>query len=375
MTAAMSNQDLSHLIGRIYDCVLDPLCWEATLADAVDLLCCHGAVLHLSDLRHNRLLMHKEVGLDACWLEKVDRYLPDMHSLMPSEPILDEPHVLSRHVDRAIVDVSPYVQNWLRPQGIIDVAQLFALHTSSRLSGLGLSRHESVGVFRDRELHMMRLLLPHVRRAVTISNVLDVQTIEKARMIEALNALKVGVVLANANSRIVHANRAAEKMMRDGGPLRDRGGLLLANGRAASAEISAAIGHAARNESEIGKTGLAVRLTGEDEAPIVAHVLPLAGGEVRTRLEPAAVAAVFVNPEVDDAANAKVVASTFKLTPAETRVLRCVLSGKTLAEAAAELDVATSTARTHLDNIFLKTGVSRQSELIRMVAKIAPAGL
>jgi DNA-binding CsgD family transcriptional regulator len=257
--------------------------------------------------------------------------------------------------------------------GFIDFIQGHLMRTPTRISLLGFGRHQSVGVFGDREIELLRLLIPHVRRAVTISNVLDVQAIEKARMTETLDTLKIGVVLANEDSRILHANRAAEEMMRDGGPLRSRGGVLRVEGGAASREIRSAIEQAARNESGIGKTGLGVRLTEEDEAPVVAHVLPLAGGEVRTRLQPAAVAAVFINPEVDDAASAQAVATTFGLTRAETRVLARILTGSTVAEAAADLGVAATTARTHLDAIFAKTGVSRQSELIRLAAQIAPA--
>src|SRR5262249_29304386 len=156
--------------------------------------------------------------------------------------------------------------------------QITIMRSPTRLSALGFGRQESVSVFGDPEVELLRLLIPHVRRAVTISNVLDVQAIEKARMAETLDTLKLGVVLANEDSRILHASRAAEEMMRDGGALRDRGGVLRAEGGAASLEIRSAIKQAARNESGIGKTGLAVRLTEEDEAPVVAHVLPLAGG-------------------------------------------------------------------------------------------------
>ena len=168
---------------------------------------------------------------------------------------------------------------------------------------------------------LMRLLVPHLRRAVTISNVLDVQAIEKARMAETLDALKLGVVLANEDSRILHANRAAEEMMRDGGPLRDRGGVLRAEGERRRSRSGRRSSMRRATRAASARPGLAVRLTEEDEAPVVAHVLPLAGGEVRTRLEPAAVAAVFVNPKVDDAASAQAVAATYGLTPAETRVL------------------------------------------------------
>ena len=84
--------------------------------------------------------------------------------------------------------------------------------------------------------------------------------------------------------------------------------------------------------------------------------------------------AVFINPVVDEAASAQAVTAAFGLTPAETRVLGRVLSGSSLAEAAAELGVATSTARTHLDSIFAKTGcVAAVSSSIRLAARIASA--
>jgi DNA-binding CsgD family transcriptional regulator len=81
---------------------------------------------------------------------------------------------------------------------------------------------------------------------------------------------------------------------------------------------------------------------------------------------------VFINPAVEDERSAQTVAATFGLTRAETRVLSRVLAGMTVVEAAADLSVAMTTARTHLDNIFAKTGASRQSELLRLAAQIAP---
>jgi hypothetical protein len=55
------------------------------------------------------------------------------------------------------------------------------------------------------------------------------------------------------------------------------------------------------DEADIGKTGLAINLTGPDTPPVLAHVLPLAGGDLRTRLRPAAVAAVFRRRQRSDA--------------------------------------------------------------------------
>jgi DNA-binding CsgD family transcriptional regulator len=109
--------------------------------------------------------------------------------------------------------------------------------------------------------------------------------------------------------------------------------------------------------------------------PVFAHVLPLTGSDVRTRLEPAAVAAVFIGESVDEQDGAAMAAAAFGLTPAETRILKSLLSGRTLAETAMVLGITRSTANGHLDHIFVKTGVTRQVDLIRLAIKlISPAG-
>jgi len=58
----------------------------------------------------------------------------------------------------------------------------------------------------------------------------------------------------------------------------------------------------------------------------------------------------------------------FGLTLAESRLLIHLLDGLALKEAAARLAVANTTARTHLQRIFDKTGVRRQTDLQRMMA-------
>jgi DNA-binding CsgD family transcriptional regulator len=284
--------------------------------------------------------------------------------------LLDEPLVLSRRVTRAYLEASPYVQECLKPQGLIDIMQLFLLHTPTRVAGIGLARHERQGIITEREIELGGLLLPHVRRALMISNVLDVRTIEGARMAEALDALRCGVVLTNERGAILHANRSAERMLCNGDPIQGAGGVLSAKAPSATKELRTAIKLAAKDEAGIGKTGLAICLTEPDVPPIFAHVLPMAGGDLRTRLQPGAVAAVFIGATPDEQDGA--MAAGFGLTPAETRVLASLLTGRTLAETADALGVAATTAKTHLENIFSKTGVTRQAELMRLATSVAP---
>lgn len=66
-------------------------------------------------------------------------------------------------------------------------------------------------------------------------------------------------------------------------------------------------------------------------------------------------------------ATANGIAAALKLLPSEARVVLGLAEGGSVEEAAAAAGVSVSTARTYLKNVFQKTGVSRQAELVRLV--------
>jgi DNA-binding CsgD family transcriptional regulator/PAS domain-containing protein len=376
---AISRQAFSDLIGSVYDCALDPSRWEQTLADISEALDCFAPLLALSDLRHDRLLLQKAAGLEAPALEQLPKHAAEIHArlrdALASWPSCDEPYVMSRHLSPAYIEKSPYFQEWQNPAGMVDFMLFFLMHEPTHLSTFGVGRNERQGIITEREIELGKLLLPHLRRAVTISNLLDIRTIEGTRMAETLHALRCAVVLTNEHGTILHANRAAEHMLDEGGPIQSHQGVLQATAPSAASELRSALALAARNEAGIGKTGLAIRLTESDAPPMFAHVLPLTGSDFRTRLQPAAVAAVFIGAPPDAQEGADAVAAAFGLTPGETRLLARLFAGHTLNETAATLGITRRTAKTHLEHIFLKTGVTRQAELMRLwTGLISPTG-
>jgi DNA-binding CsgD family transcriptional regulator len=63
----------------------------------------------------------------------------------------------------------------------------------------------------------------------------------------------------------------------------------------------------------------------------------------------------------------------FGLTPAEARVALHLVAGETLRSAEVKLSITYETARTHLKNIFNKTGTCRQAELLVVILTALPA--
>src|SRR5262249_1914776 len=158
---------------RVYDCTLDPSRWDETLEAIRTLLQGRAAQLALVDVRQPRLLLSKDRGMDAHLHEHGSRHLPEMQrnleGLLDSGRSMEEPLVISRTYSPEM-RATPYYRELLS-QGFVDIAQMVLVRSPTRLSALGVSRHESVGVFGDREIEILRLLIPHVRRAVIISNV------------------------------------------------------------------------------------------------------------------------------------------------------------------------------------------------------------
>ncbi|MDE2602673.1 MAG: helix-turn-helix transcriptional regulator [Bradyrhizobium sp.] len=366
----------SALIGSIYDCALDPSHWDATLVGIQEIMRCENAWLAVIDrVNGSGALIRKTSRIDPYWLERLPLHAAEISSWERLPVVrdlpLDEPQVLSRHLPPEMRQQSRMLKEWAEPQGIVDTMAMVLMNSPTRQAQLGLSRHKDFGLITEREVTLARLLAPHIRRAVTIGDLIDLKTVESESAKQTLDALCIGVVMTDAGGTILHANSAAEAMMRAGGPIQGNGGTLRANRTSATEELHTAIALADREEASLGKARFALRLTDTGEPPVLAHVLSLKHGGARSRLQPKATAVIFVGGGVGGANGAEAMSVAFALTRMETRVLAGLLTGQTLHQTAEELGIARTTARSHLHNLFVKIGVTRQSDLVRVAMQIA----
>lgn len=374
----ISTEEFSVLVGRIYDCAIEPDRWPNAMGEICRAVRCAAAAILLIDLQTSQHQFFRTCNLAPHWVAAQEQYFDELtlvyrNSQAVAAGLLDTPTILSRDVPEEIYANTRMFREWARPQGFCDSCQVVVLQTPQRVGAFALQRHEDVGPITDADIAVLRLLAPHVRRAVTISDVMDLKSLERAALTATLDAIAAGVIVVAGDRRIVHANRSAERMFAAGEPVRSRHGRLAAPDATADGILAEVISLAQENEPELGAAGIGVPLAGPSAEPAIAHVLPLAGGELRPRLVARAAAAIFVKqasaPVVLDVV---AIASALGLTGAEARLLRQLVSGATLAVAAAALGIATTTARTHLSHIFTKAGVSRLADLIALVHRLAP---
>lgn len=107
----------------------------------------------------------------------------------------------------------------------------------------------------------------------------------------------------------------------------------------------------------------------DDLPPAVIHILPIRKNahDIFGRAE-AVVVANLPNPVRHP--NADILNNIFDLTPAQSRVARSLLSGKTLQETARDLKLSRETVKSHLDAVFVKTGTHRQSDLVILLSSL-----
>ena len=378
----MTNVDFdekSALIGSIYDCALKPDLWPATLQRMCEVFEGHSAGIVLLDFMGAGDRLVRDWGPTTDWAERMGGVLNSVKRIHRQflgmrGARLDEPIILPRDLAPQVnVFSTPFYQEWAQPQRIHQVMEAVALSETTRLGLFCITRQDHMGVFSDDHISLMRDLAPHIRRAITISDLLDLRTVERQAFSAVIDSITTGICIVGAGGEILHANTAAKAMFENKMPIRSENGRLRVPDQTATAELLGAIAAAQEEEAHIGSNGIGVALGGADGRHSVAHVLPLARGDVRTRLVPQALAAVFVNEDGPASfVNLDAIARSFEFTASETRLTHQLVTGRTLAEAAAALGVVESTVKTHLQNVFVKTGTSRQVDLITLLHQLLP---
>ncbi len=371
--------EFSHLVGAIYDCVLDPGRWQDVMRRIGDATNCHSSSLTVTDLDSPKTMIFKFNGVEPQWraLYKPEysfdavnffRMCLAQPSFNPDVPLVAT-HIMPPEMHAKM----PVFQDWAIPQGFHDVMSTVPLATPERLVTLDMIRHAKDGPISPRDIEILGLLAPHVRRAMTISNLFDLRAIEIGSFKAAIEALSVGIVMVDASGKVIEANQCAAHLLLRAGLITDETGCLMATDEVINAELRDAIQRAVVSDTGLGMRGLGIRLTAPRAEAILAHVLPLATGSLRTRLTPSATAAIFLtSAENSPRSGMDALAVTYDLTGAEARIFAEVARGADALAAATACGIAEGTARTHLKRIYAKLGVSRQAELVNLVNRLLP---
>ena len=358
------TQKLPDLIEEIYDAALEPALWNNVVVSINDFVGGQACGIFSKDSSSRSGLTHYYCGADPHYIrlysETHARFDP-LTTLPPLGQVVSIPDLVDYDEYRG----GRFYQEWLRPQGCVDAANV-VLEQSGRNCAVLLTVLSGARMIDGEMRRRIAQIVPHVQRALLINRTIDLRDSEAATFAATLDGLSAGIFLVDADCRLVHANAAGHDMLSTDDVLSSTGGQLVARNMKSNRTLREVF---ADNRNALDAKGAALTLTARDGERYVMHRLPLTSA-ARTRIGMTyrAVAALFVRKVALDSPCGELVARAFELTPAELRVLLAIVEVGGVPETALALGVAETTVKTHLHRVFSKTDSSRQADLVKLAA-------
>ncbi len=185
---------------------------------------------------------------------------------------------------------------------------------------------------------------------------------------EALDLVNVGLVVTSASGQLLLANRTAEEILRlrDGIELGPTG--LVRTSLKCTPNLNALMEAVTKAASGARDSVLPVRRP-SGRRPLTAIVRAVEGAV--PEVDPLAPATLLfiLDPEISVGSVEAELRQLYGLTSMEACLANLLMGGKALDECCKILGIRRSTARTHLQHLFEKVGVQRQSELVSLLLK------
>ncbi|MCP5143546.1 MAG: response regulator [Gammaproteobacteria bacterium] len=190
----------------------------------------------------------------------------------------------------------------------------------------------------------------------------------------ALDPMPMGVLILSRRMHVLFANREAQRLLVSTAGISCEGGKLRVSNDVERRLLQKLLDEALHTTPAHcqAPVGLARIHDPETDSTLVISIMSSTCGDDPDR-SPVAIAYLF-DPNQSRQISIDVLMSEYRLTEAECRLVALMMNGTTLENAASQLEIAANTARTHLKNIFQKTGTKRQTELLLKLAR-GPAGL
>jgi DNA-binding CsgD family transcriptional regulator len=366
----ISNAQLTTLIGSIYDAAADPDKWSEFLATLSGMTAgsCAMVLMHEAKIpKHTvssswgfnpkalRLYQERYGELVDVWTRrgqtKPAGYVCTSESLSPISELTG----------------TEFYNDFTRPYDVKHGMFGVVANQSDSLANVSVFRSPAAGPFSDPQLEILRLITPHVQRALAIHFRLGDLQSRALGFENAIDMIQSGVILIDVNGNVLTMNRSANRHVSAAKGLRLRVGKLCAVQGPESERLMALIDGAVKTTvgdgHSAGGTMLVSRPVGR---PLSLTVAPLR--VARRPEEPAAV--IFIaDPDERTELPGDLLRRGYGLTVAECRLALLLVEGQSLNQVAAQTRVSVLTLRTQLKSVFAKTGVKRQGELIQLLLK------
>lgn len=368
---SLSEDTALNLVGMVYEAALDERKWPTFLEAFALTVGGSSAMLRSVDLQTNQAGFVASTGYDPAWQAaycnhfiKRDYFTPYMNQ-SPSRKIFSS----DQHFCLSEQRKTEYFNDYSIPQDKVHALGTLLTQDDKHTLQFAAQRGKRAGAFGEEQIRLMEILAPHVTRAVQVHRKLSNAAVEKDWALGTLDQLRMGVILTNRSGAPLFVNRAAEQLLGSGQGINSHQSRLALSNLAETARLYQLITDAAQGAPGTNRGG-DMRIASPNGESLHCLVMPIPL-EFSARLDVALASgcvALFISKPSGLRLSPKRLVTLYELSPAEARLAAKLSALRNMEQAADELCITISTARSQLKSIFAKTGAQSQAELLMLLA-------
>ena len=375
MSEAISVKEFSSLTDVLYEGIQEDVPWKSFLHSLQNQMRANSAsfILRPPSSDAEGIIVSTGESTD----DEVVAYNKQFFAL---DPFVDLAHgkvvTLDEFIPEKEQKTSDYFSQYLAPMDVYHIVGT-DIHTKDGAHcSLRISRGKESESFSTDDKSVLELLVPHLESAVKIHMRLNRVKSERNLYAGAVNQLAVGAIILDEDGKIMKVNQVAEELVNDNDGLKITGKTLQVGSSSDTRKLREMIRNALNShrhsvngghEPSLVEALRIQRLSGASDLGIVVRPIPME--KWSEGIQCPSVVIFISDPERKSRAPQEIVKTLFDLTPAEAQLAMLLANGLTLDETAETLCVSRNTARAHLRSIFSKTGVTRQTMLVRLILK------
>jgi DNA-binding CsgD family transcriptional regulator len=360
-------EDIPNILQALYAGTLDDDAWHRAIIRTADIVGASGGHLLSMDSSTGRVLRDETYRIDPDvgtayrrhWSTK-DILLAPTVKLAVGEPTPDQ-------------KLAP-LQAWQKSELFNELALPFdlphvlvtLLHKApEKIVAISLKRSLRHGPYHEHEAQRLKIIIPHMRRALEIKDRLAHSQVAANNLARSLDNLSFGVLILDASGRIIEASTAAQTLMQ-----RPESGIHVKSGTVQLREPAGTALYrwiiAGRPPADNTDGLLKVPRPGAQTISILVTPLPhktqsWIAGDPRWML-------LLFDSERRIHPCTGLIARDLGISAREAEIAALLVAGYDLKTIAQRLAISPNTVRTHLKTIFSKTGICSQAELVRRIA-------
>lgn len=262
----------------------------------------------------------------------------------------------------ADLENSTFYQLFLQPAELDEILLSYVEEPGGFRCWISIVRRQDMGLFTDEDIGRFESLIGHMRSALMVYAELKKLELKRDIYATASRNLHMGYLLLDRRGHMIEMDKEAENLLARNHEFFISGGTLRVRHAEKNEELQRIIAEGLRTFDDFsrglnisGAHNLGLLIKSAPDSPILAsHVAPHL--------------VVYINePNAPSAAPKARIAELFELSSTEAALVVELVQGRTLAEAAARINITEQTARSYSKRIFSKTGTRRQAELVRLI--------